>query len=76
MGIENDTKQFLVLIVQMVSSIILWFLINILLGIYLRFGMFKNTPTLINMLYYIFFAIGSYLLFRYFKKRWKAIEFD
>jgi tellurite resistance protein TehA-like permease len=76
MGIENDAKDFLVVIVQTVSSLILWFLINILLGIYLQYGMFKGTPTLINILYYLFFAVGCFLLFRYFKKRWRKIKFD
>lgn len=76
MGIENDAKDFLVVIVQTVSSLILWFLVNILLGIYLQYGMFKGTPSLINMLYYLFFAVGSFLLFRYFKKRWQKIKFE
>jgi hypothetical protein len=76
MGIENDAKDFLVVIVQTVSSLILWFLINILLGIYLQYGMFKGTPTLTNILYYLFFAVGCFLLFRYFKKRWRKIKFD
>ena len=76
MGIEDNTKQFLVLIVQTVSSLILWFLINILLGIYLKYGLFSSKPSVANMLYYLFFAIGSFLLIKYFKKRWKAVEFD
>jgi amino acid transporter len=76
MGIENDAKNFLVVIVQTVSSIILWFLINILFGIYLQFGMFKGTPTLANIIYYVVFLIGCFFLFKYFKKRWKNLKFD
>ncbi len=76
MGIENDAKNFLVVIVQTVSSLILWFLVNILLGIYLQYGMFKGTPSFFNILYYLFFAVGCFLLFKYFQKRWKAIKFD
>lgn len=76
MGIENDAKNFLVVIVQTVSSIILWFLVNILLGIYLQYGMFSGTPTWYNILYYLFFATGCFFLFKYFKKRWQKIKFD
>ncbi len=76
MGIENDAKNFLVVIVQMVSSIILWLMMNILFGLYLKFGMFEKVPTVTNYIYYVFFIIGSYLLYRYFKKRWKNVHFD
>ena len=68
MGIENDAKQFLVLIVQTVSTIILWFLINIMLGIYFQFGLFENKPTMINIGYYLFFALGCFFLLKILEK--------
>ncbi len=74
MGMEDDAKKFLVLIMQMVSSIILWLLINIFFGIYLKYGMFENAPSITNIIYYLLFIAGSYFLFRYFKKRWKGVE--
>lgn len=74
MGMEDDARSFLVLIMQMVSSIILWLLINIFFGIYLKYGMFENAPTITNIIYYLLFIAGSYFLFRYFKKRWKAVD--
>jgi hypothetical protein len=74
MAMEQDTRAFLVLMVQTISSIILWFLINILLGLYLQYGLFKNSPTAINFAYYAFFMIGSIFLGRYFVKKWKKIE--
>ena len=76
MGIENDARNFLVLIVQMVSSIILWLMMNILFGLYLKYGLFDNAPTVTNILYYAIFIAGSFLLFKYFKKRWKTVHFD
>ncbi len=74
MGMEDDSKNFLVLIVQTISSIILWLLINIFIGLYLKYGLFDSTPTLINIGYYCIFLIGCFLLFKYFKKRWQAID--
>jgi hypothetical protein len=76
MGIENDAKNFLVLIVQTVSSVALWLLINILFGLYLKYGLFESTPNAINILYYILFIAGSTWLFFFFKKRWKNVKFD
>jgi uncharacterized membrane protein (DUF373 family) len=76
MGIENDAKNFLVLIVQTVSSIILWLLMNILFGLYLKYGLFDNYPSAINVLYYSLFVAGSIWLFFFFKKRWKNVKFD
>jgi uncharacterized membrane protein (DUF373 family) len=74
MGMEENTKNFLILIMQTASSIILWFLINIFFGIYLKYGLFESTPTLINIIYYLVFLTGSFFLFRYFKKRWNNID--
>jgi hypothetical protein len=74
MGMEDDSKDFLVLIVQTVSSIILWLLTNIFVGIYLKYGLFDSTPNLINIGYYIIFLTGCFFLFKYFKKRWKALD--
>jgi hypothetical protein len=76
MAMEDNAKNFLVLIVQTVSSIILWLMMNILFGLYLKYGLFKTTPSIINIVYYIVFIIGSFLLFRFFKKRWQAIDLN
>jgi hypothetical protein len=74
MGMEDDSKNFLILIVQTVSSVIVWLLTNIFFGLYLKYGMFENTPSLLNIGYYILFLIGSFFLFKYFKKRWQSID--
>jgi len=76
MAIENDTKQFLITIVQTVSTLILWLLINILVGIYFKLGLFEQRPSVINIIYYTAFVIGCILLIKYFTKKWKAIKFD
>jgi hypothetical protein len=76
MGMEDNAKNFLVLIVQTVSSIILWLMMNILVGLYLKYGLFEKTPNITNIIYYVIFIIGSYFLFRYFKKRWQAIDLN
>lgn len=76
MPIEDDSKNFLILIVQTISSIILWLLINIFLGLYMQYGLFEVSPSIINVGYYLFFIAGCYALFRFFKKRWVALDMD
>ncbi len=76
MGMEDNAKNFLVLIVQTVSSVILWLMMNILFGLYLKYGMFSTSPSLINIVYYVIFILGSFFLFKFFKKRWQAIDLN
>jgi uncharacterized membrane protein (DUF373 family) len=49
MGMEDDSKNFLILIVQTVSSVIVWLLTNIFFGLYLQYGLFEKMPSLLNI---------------------------
>jgi len=69
---EPDVKAFLLLIVQTISMGMLWLLINMTVGIYFNFAFFEGTPSLGNILYYIFFLISLFLLILYFRKNWKG----
>lgn len=74
MGMEDDTRLFLVTIMQTVSLLILWLLINIFIGLYLKYGLFEETPTLKNFIYYIVFSIGCFFLYKHIKKKWSKVE--
>ena len=74
MGMEDDTQLFLVTIMQTVSLLILWLLINIFVVLYLKFGLFDSSPSLTNMLYYIAFIIGCFFLFKHIKKKWSKVS--
>lgn len=67
---EEETKNFLVLIMQTVSTVVLWMVINMFAGIYFKLGLFEGHPTLKNYIYYFFFLLSIYLLIKYFRKRW------
>ena len=71
---EDDTRLFLVTIMQTVSLIILWLLINIFLGLYLKFGLFDNRPSNTNIIYYILFTTGCFFLFKHIKKKWSKVN--
>ena len=74
MGMEDDTQLFLVTIMQTVSLLILWLLINIFVGLYLKFGLFDSSPSLTNIMYYIAFITGCFFLFKHIKKKWSKVS--
>lgn len=74
MGMEDDTRLFLVTIMQTVSLLILWLLINIFVGLYLQFGLFDSRPSLKNIIYYAVFIIGCFFLFKHVKKKWSKVD--
>ena len=69
---EPDVKAFLLLIIQTISMGMLWLLVNMTAGIYFDLGFFEGTPSVWNILYYIFFIITLLLLIRYFRNKWKG----
>ena len=73
MGMEDDTRLVLVTIMQTVSLLILWLLINIFIGLYLKYGLFENSPSLKNIIYYILFLTGCFFLFKHIKKKWSKV---
>ena len=71
MGMEDETRDFLVLIINTIAIVLLWMIVQVLAGIYFEFAFFENTPDWENILYYIFFIGTLFLLIRYLKKKWK-----
>ena len=74
MGIENDTKYFLITIVQTVSLVVLWMMLNVVLGIWFGFGLFEGSPSLKNYLYYACFLISLYFLIGHLRKKWQKVK--
>jgi hypothetical protein len=71
MGIENDTKEFLVRIIQTISWVMIWMLVNTYIGIYKDYGFFENRPNWTNYLFYLF-LIGSFIaLVIHLRRKWK-----
>jgi len=71
MGMEDETRDFLVRIANTVSIVLLWMMINVFVGIYIGLGFFEGKPDWKNLTYYLF-LIGSFaLLINHLKKRWK-----
>lgn len=71
MGMEDETRDFLVLIVNTIALILIWMIANVLIGIYFGLAFFNKMPDWKNILYYLFFILTLYLLIRRTRKKWK-----
>ena len=70
MSMENETRDFLVLIANTISIVLLWMMINVFIGIYFEYGFFEGAPDWKNISYYIFFIISLFFLIKHLKKKW------
>ena len=68
---EGDTKEFLVKIINTISLVMLWMLVNVYIGIYKDYGFFDERPNWTNYLFYAFFITSFILLFRYLRRKWR-----
>lgn len=68
---EDETRDFLVLIVNTVSWVLLWMMLNVFFGIYCGYGFFEESPTIKNAGYYLFFAFSLAFLIKTIIKKWK-----
>lgn len=71
MSMENETREFLVRIVNTISKVLLWMMANVFFGIYLEYGFFEGSPDWTNIVYYILAAGTLLLLVRHLKSAWK-----
>lgn len=71
MGMEDDTKAFLIRILQTVSIVLLWMMVNVFIGIYKNYAFFEARPNWTNYLYYAFFLISLTALLIHLKRKWK-----
>ncbi len=72
---EDDIRGFFVLIVQTLSMIILFVMVNLTLGLFFNLAFFEGSIGLKNILYYLFFLGSFFFLIRYIIKKWNANSF-
>jgi hypothetical protein len=69
---EEDTRAFLLLIVNTIARVLLWMMVHVLIGIYLGYAFFDNQPNWQNIAYYGFFFLSLFWLLKYLKGNWKV----
>jgi ABC-type glycerol-3-phosphate transport system permease component len=71
MGMEDDARGFLVLIVNTIAIVLIWMMASVFFGIFLNYGFFETKPTWKNIIFYIFFLVSLFFLIRYIIRKWK-----
>ena len=68
---EPETRDFLLLILNTISVILIWMILNVFFGIYLEYGLFESLPTWKNYIYYALLLGSLVLLIIYIRRKWK-----
>ena len=68
---EENTREFLVRIVNTIAMVLLWMMVNVFIGIYLNYAFFEDQPSWKNYIYYVFFIASFIFLVRHLKRKWK-----
>lgn len=71
MGMEEETRVFLVKILQTISIVLMWMMANVFIGIYQGLAFFDNKPDWKNYIYYILFLASLAALIIHLKRKWK-----
>jgi uncharacterized membrane protein YcaP (DUF421 family) len=73
-AMEPEVTAFLIKIVQSISMVMLWMLVNMTIGIYYGLAFVEYDITLRNVLYGIFLIASFVFLFIYLKRKWKDFK--
>ena len=71
MGIEDETREFLVRIINTVAIVLVWMMVNVFIGIYKGYAFFENSPGWTNYVYYVFLVASFIFLVFHLKRKWK-----
>ena len=71
MGMEDETRAFLIRILNTVAIVLLWMMVNVFIGIYKGYAFFEDKPGRTNYIYYAFLAISFIALIIHLKRKWK-----
>ena len=71
MGMEDETREFLVRILNTVAIVLIWMIANVFIGIYKGFAFFESQPDWKNYIYYVFLLASFIFLIIHLKRKWK-----
>ena len=71
MGMEDNTREFLVRIMQTISLLLLWMMLNVFAGMYIGLAYFEDTPGWKNYVYYVLSLASLIALILHLKRKWK-----
>jgi ABC-type glycerol-3-phosphate transport system permease component len=68
---EEETRAFLVNVLNTVAIVLLWMMANVFIGIYKGYAFFEDMPGWKNYVYYAFLVISFIALVIHLKRKWK-----
>lgn len=68
---EEETRAFLLKILNTVSIVLIWMITQVFAGIYKGYAFFEDMPGWKNYLYYAFLVISFVALVIYIRRKWK-----
>ena len=71
---EDETRAFLILIVNSIATVLLWMIANMVVGIYIGFAFFEGSPNWKNIVYYVIAFVTFILLIKRLRNKWKDVE--
>ena len=73
MSMEDETRGFLILVLNSIALVILWMMANMLVGIYIGLAFYEDTPGWKNIVYYILALASFILLIKRLRSKWKDV---
>ncbi len=71
MGMEDETRAYLIKIANTIAVILLWMMLNVFFGIYKQLGFFENKPGWQNWLYYVLAVASLVWVILHIRRKWK-----
>ena len=71
MGMEDETRDFLVRILNTIAIVLLWMIVNVYIGIYRKYAFYDSRLNWTNYLYYAFALLSLVFMLRYLWRKWK-----
>jgi hypothetical protein len=71
MYMDDETRAFLVMILNTIAIVLLWMVANVFFGIYKGLAFFNNVPNWKNYVYYLFLVASLIFLIIHLKRKWK-----
>ena len=71
---EPEVKAFLLRIINSLSMVLFWMMVNMTAGIFYGLAFFDNSPSATNILYWCFCLLSFVALVVYLRKKWKGFR--
>ena len=68
---EDETREFLVRIINTIAIVLLWMIVNVYIGIYKEYAFYEIRPDWKNYLFYSFSLISLIFLLLHLWHKWK-----